>query len=1440
MIADDNAQYHHWYNDVPSLKKQPVMFESTLCPTCCTPFDKGKHRRLIDTCGHEICYMCVNSDHCPLCLQHAQSQSEQRLSQDTGIPRPRLKTNGHFTQYMQTREMISPERPTMVGNLPPKTNAFLFIKAKPAVPVRNMANYSPRISRASRNNYRQMKWPNVLIPDNQAALSDDELQTNSKISSRDHDLYTRLGLLLGDRVPLSGSKTTNGSCQESYASISSLASSEVNTTNTSPLSTLTVSDSSEADPLSCSVGMRPTMRDQSSDSVVSLMSTSTGHSSCSSPIGTHFKRHIPTRTSDSFLQFAKRNLHRRQLHHNHHNSDESALNLPAVGRKSSIVKLLNKTLKPLYFEVPQAESYPLFIGRQWLFKEIEQELSSDAKGKKAIVIMGGPGSGKTAVVSQLVEYSSFRAKKEDAIYQDIQSLDGSDYNMSNSSSSDSGLYQSITTLHHSGARSLSNRLVAYHLCQTDNNITCLVPEFVHSMAAHLCRAPQLTAYRDLVARDQRLQDLLSLPSCIADPSTSFLKGILEPLHNLRSRNRIPNTTCLMIVDGLNEAEYHRPDYGDTISSFLVRHFDAIPAWIKVVVTIRTSFSEVIKRLPSHCISLDKLSSNENIQKDLCTYILHRINTSSSIRANITVNNSKAEGSCTSKFASHLANLSKGCILYVRMTLDLIEKGHLVVKSSSYRVLPVSLNEVYTLSFNLKFTTIKSYERVSPLLQICLATLHPLTPSELFHTFNARFVSEGVEWAEFLERLEVLTSSHFLVRRNEGSLMFLHPSMREWLLRRGENEGTKFLCDARMGSMSLAFRMSRSGQVKSADQCLELGHHALKAHIFKSTPKEMQPRDQQAFWVQLGTECIETSLGSLRNLFSPNVKVSRLLLLAGANPNLIIPNLDNMSLLSVASQNGFLEMVSMLIEFGADVNALSSSSFGALALACQKGFLDIVRLLVANGAKINQMDHEGKCPAIHAASQGHLDILMFLFQCDWPMDQNARPLANHIRLSEVVQCSLVAAAHNGHYHVCEYILDLPGIQINDHDHLTGHSALTAASSSGHLQCTNVLIRRGASVSAANHQGEPPILCAASNGHWEVTEKLLMHGATPEAVNLMGRTALMVAAMGGHPVLELLLSKGASTETVDKEGLTALSWACLKGHYQAAQCLLTHGADTNSADKSGRTPLDFAAFNGDPEIVQLLLDSGAVMEHVDMTGMRPLDRAIGCKNTAAVVRFLHKGAKLGSQTWVMAQGNSEILILLLNKLLEDATVLCKRSMLKDAAHRYQYALKKFPPENVLILDRRFLQIKFQLLLGLSRCRRKLNEPQLSIEAADKAIYLKPSSFEGYYARGRAREALGDHDSALSDIIEALKLAPQNQEMKRVLMRLKENIALNTKDLHCDNTRIDTSIGFTGQELPQMESFGSTETIDQLCNLTLNLVEDLNQLKDRMQDSGCESIH
>lgn len=46
--------------------------------------------------------------------------------------------------------------------------------------------------------------------------------------------------------------------------------------------------------------------------------------------------------------------------------------------------------------------------------------------------------------------------------------------------------------------SASPQVVAYHYCQADNTYTCLVPEFVHSIAALLCRSHQLAAYRDLL------------------------------------------------------------------------------------------------------------------------------------------------------------------------------------------------------------------------------------------------------------------------------------------------------------------------------------------------------------------------------------------------------------------------------------------------------------------------------------------------------------------------------------------------------------------------------------------------------------------------------------------------------------------------------------------------------------------------------------------------------------------------------------------------------------------------------------------------------------------------------------------------------------------------------------------------------------------------------
>lgn len=76
------------------------------------------------------------------------------------------------------------------------------------------------------------------------------------------------------------------------------------------------------------------------------------------------------------------------------------------------------------------------------------------------------------------------------------------------------------------------QVVAYHYCQADNAYTCLVPEFVHNVAALLCRSPHLVAYREQMLREPHLQSILSLRSCVQDPLASFRRGVLEPLDAL--------------------------------------------------------------------------------------------------------------------------------------------------------------------------------------------------------------------------------------------------------------------------------------------------------------------------------------------------------------------------------------------------------------------------------------------------------------------------------------------------------------------------------------------------------------------------------------------------------------------------------------------------------------------------------------------------------------------------------------------------------------------------------------------------------------------------------------------------------------------------------------------------------------------------------------------
>lgn len=55
---------------------------------------------------------------------------------------------------------------------------------------------------------------------------------------------------------------------------------------------------------------------------------------------------------------------------------------------------------------------------------------------------------------------------------------------------------------------------------------------------------------------------------------------------LCSERKISEEDYIILVDGLNEAEFHKPDYGDTIASFITKIISKFPVWLKVIVTVR--------------------------------------------------------------------------------------------------------------------------------------------------------------------------------------------------------------------------------------------------------------------------------------------------------------------------------------------------------------------------------------------------------------------------------------------------------------------------------------------------------------------------------------------------------------------------------------------------------------------------------------------------------------------------------------------------------------------------------------------------------------------------------------------------------------------------------------------------------------------------------------
>jgi hypothetical protein len=245
---------------------------------------------------------------------------------------------------------------------------------------------------------------------------------------------------------------------------------------------------------------------------------------------------------------------------------------------------------------------------------------------------------------------------------------------------------------------------------------------------------------------------------------------------------------------------------------------------------------------------------------------------------------------------------------------------------------------------------------------------------------------------------------------DDTVMFYHPLFREWLIRRKDNETTKFLCDPRNGHLAIALNYSRCPSELNTDKILDLCHHMLKAHVYRN---HQNAKDLQSVWlsqVTIQDQLLSQALGSTRNIYAPNVNVARLLLLAGASPHYVGGLMQNAPLLAIFAHEGTEEMVALLAEFGADVNCRNADGATPLMFACQKGRDEVARTLVQSGATVNAIDNGDKSALVYAAEHGHLDIVELLVACDWQVQ------SNELGLVEAAQQATVMAASKSNIQV----------------------------------------------------------------------------------------------------------------------------------------------------------------------------------------------------------------------------------------------------------------------------------------------------------------------------------------------------------------------------------------------------------------------------------------
>ena len=297
-----------------------------------------------------------------------------------------------------------------------------------------------------------------------------------------------------------------------------------------------------------------------------------------------------------------------------------------------------------------------------------------------------------------------------------------------------------------------------------------------------------------------------------------------------------------------------------------------------------------------------------------------------------------------------------------------------------------------------------------------------------------------------------------------------------------------------------------------------------------------------------------------------------------------------------------EVLSCLIENGADVNLSTDNNRTPLMTACEYGHVNTVTILIEHGANVNLQDRDG-LTAVHYAVHGSqaCEILSCLMENGADVDAKTFD-----------DCTpLMIAAEIGDTKVATFLIE-HGANVDLPDK-TGATALYYALSCPGNMCEvmSCLIENGADINACtSHNCPTPLMMACVNDQLNAVTFLIEHGALVNLQDKDGHTALHYAVQensGSHEpyeVLDYLIQNGADVNAKSNEGTTPLMKASELSKVNIATSLIKQGANMYLRDKNGDTALHYAVHTDSPEIADSLLTLGASCSMYNNWRLTPL--------------------------------------------------------------------------------------------------------------------------------------------------------------------------------------------------------------------------------------------